>query len=67
MTIREITRELAALYADADDPLEGAGAQDRLAALLGDLTLQSLKQLYPAMDLRTAQRGLAQARGDAPG
>ncbi|WP_342133125.1 GTPase domain-containing protein [Hydrogenophaga sp. OTU3427] len=59
--------ELAACHADMDDPLDGADVAERLATLLGNLALRALKHLYPTMDLRTAQRGLAQARSELSG
>ncbi|MFC7407414.1 GTPase domain-containing protein [Hydrogenophaga atypica] len=47
--------ELAALWAAPQDPQ----ASHQLAGLLEGLALRALKQLYPAMDLGRAQRGLA--------
>jgi hypothetical protein len=47
--------DLAALRAEPHE----ADAARRLALLLEGMALRALKQLYPAMDLRTAQQGLA--------
>lgn len=47
--------DLAALRAQPHE----ADAPQRLALLLEGMALRALKQLYPAMDLRTAQLGLA--------
>ena len=41
------------------DAPQAPGAPQRLAGLLEGMALRALKQLYPAMDLGTAQRELA--------
>lgn len=50
--------ELAALYTTAQSASSSA-VLPQLRALLEGMALRALKQLYPGMDLRTAQQGLA--------
>lgn len=58
--------ELATIYTELQ-AMPPAALVPRLRVLLEGMVLRALKQLYPGMDLRTAQQGLAeQADADAP-